>query len=573
MAHNQNTSDLFRSLDTLWQAQLGKLTLGVSPASVLSAQSAWFAHMIQAPGKILELVTYPAFNGRENYARLWTDTPYGAPPSSPTPDEDPRFKSENWKLWPWRLFKHHFLIAQEWLSLATNDVPGLDDESERIISFATRQFMDAICPANFPATNPDLAFETLVSKGENLINGAKNAVADLHHLLTGSPPKGSRHFKVGRNLAITPGEVVFQNSLIELIKYTPQTETVYPEPLLITPAWIMKYYILDLSPHNSLVKWLVEKGHTVFMISWKNPGKEDAQLSMDDYQNLGIIAALNEIEALCPHTKIHLAGYCLGGTLAMITAATLALKGDQRLKSLTLLAAQGDFSHAGELMLFVNPSEVAFLKNMMRVQGYLDTRQMAGAFQMLRSYDLIWSKIINDYFHGLRRGDVDLMTWNLDATRMPYTMHSQYLERLYLKNEFSAGHYTVEGKAVAPENIQVPVFAVGADKDHVAPWQSVYKIHLMVNTEITFVLAKGGHNAGIVSEPGHKGRFYRQHVRKPSEPYLDASEWFEKAERHKDSWWLAWHAWLAQHSTSQKVPPSICPNPLRPAPGLYVLQR
>lgn len=569
MSANENRSDLFRALDALWQAKLARATLGISPASVTSALGTWALHMWQAPGKMMELATYPSFHTQEYWRCLFGSDAHPQNGNGP----DPRFKSESWNQWPWRAYRYGFHMAEEWLSLATQDVPGLDERSQRIVSFGARQLMDALCPANFPMTNPELAGETIAKKGENLVRGARNFLHDVHHMLMGLPADDGTHFQVGRNLAVTPGQVVYRNELMELIQYSPQTPTVHEEPILIVPAWIMKYYILDLSPANSLVRWLVERGHTVFMISWKNPDREDAHLTMDDYQNLGIMAALDVVSKTCEKNKIHLAGYCLGGTLAMIAAATMALEGDKRLKSLTLLAAQGDFSDAGELMLFITPSQVSFLQNIMKAQGYLDTKQMAGAFQMLRSYDLIWSKIINDYLHGMRRGTVDFMAWNADTTRMPCDMHSAYLERLFLNNEFAEGHYTVEGKAVAAENIHVPVFAVGTDRDHVAPWESVYKIHLMVNGDVTFILAKGGHNVGIVSEPGHAGRFFFEKERGSGDPYIDPQTWRDTATRQPGSWWLAWDRWLAANGTPEKAPPPPPLDNLGAAPGTYVLHR
>jgi polyhydroxyalkanoate synthase subunit PhaC len=572
MNQETNKSDLFRAIDALYQARMARLTLGISPASVTCAFYAWRTHLKQSPGKMLELMSLPT-----NYVpELWKcffkkNDPSKDDEVQNTPD--PRFKSENWDLWPWRLYQQIFTVHQDWWTHATQDVPGLDDQSQRIVSFTLRQALDALCPANFPLTNPDLAFETFDSKGKNLMKGTLNALKDMTHTMAGAPPKKNQPFQVGRNLAVTPGWVVYQNELMELILYSPQTDSVDQEPILITPAWIMKYYVLDLSPSNSLVRWLVEKGHTVFMISWKNPDKDDAHLSLDDYQNRGLMAALDVVAKTCPKSKIHLMGYCLGGTLAMITAATMALDGDKRLKSLSLLAAQGDFRDAGELMVFITSSQISFLKNIMRDQGYLDTKMMAGAFQMLRSYDLIWSKMVNDYLHGLKRADVDLMTWNADATRMPATMHSQYLERLFLRNEFAQGHYTVGEKAVAPENIHLPIFAVGADRDHVAPWQSVYKIHLMINTDITFILTKGGHNSGVISEPGHKGRFFFQHERKQSESYMNPEQWLKKAQRFEGSWWNAWHDWLVEHGSAQKVSPPRPLEVLGAAPGHYIFQK
>jgi polyhydroxyalkanoate synthase len=348
--------------------------------------------------------------------------------------------------------------------------------------------------------------------------------------------------------------------------------------VLIVPAWIMKYYILDLSPHNSLVKYLVEHGHTVFVISWKNPGPADRDVSMADYRRLGIEDALAAVGRVVPDRRVHAVGYCLGGTLLAIAAAAMARNQNARLATMTLLASQTDFAEAGELGLFIDESEVTLLENMMAEQGFLDPRQMSGAFQLLRSNDLIWSRRITEYLLGERPAMSDLMAWNADGTRLPSRMHSEYLRRLYLHNDLSAGRYQVDGRPIALRDIRVPLFAVGTVKDHVAPWRSVYKINLFTDSEVTFLLTSGGHNAGIVSDPGHTGRGYQVATRRHEEPYVDPETWARQAPRKEGSWWPEWQRWLEQHSGARVAPPEMgnaaAGYPvLDEAPGRYVHQK
>ncbi len=313
------------------------------------------------------------------------------------------------------------------------------------------------------------------------------------------------------------------------------------------------------------------------MISWKNPEPEDRDLGMADYRKLGVMAALNAVSAVVPDQLVHAVGYCIGGTLLSIAAATMAREADERLRSLTLLAAQTDFHEAGELMLFINESEVAFLEDMMWEQGFLDGRQMAGAFQILRSNDLIWSRNLHEYLMGERSQMTDLMAWNADATRMPYRMHSEYLRALYLNNDLAEGRCDVDGKSIALTDIRVPMFVIGTTRDHVAPWRSVYKIHLLADTEVTFLLTSGGHNAGIVSEPGHKGRSYQVMTTSSTDRYTDPDTWMAVAPRKEGSWWPEWVTWLNMHSGHQ-VPPRPMGAPasgypaMADAPGSYVLR-
>ncbi|MCC6271480.1 MAG: alpha/beta fold hydrolase, partial [Microbacteriaceae bacterium] len=368
------------------------------------------------------------------------------------------------------------------------------------------------------------------------------------------------------------------NELIELIQYAPQTDTVHPEPILIVPAWIMKYYILDLSPENSLIRFLVESGFTVFAISWRNPKPEHRHCGMDDYLRLGVQAALDAVKAVVPDQPIHAVGYCLGGTLLSIAAAALGRHSDSSLATLTLLAAQTDFADAGELTLFIDDSEVTFLEDMMWLQGVLDSRQMAGAFHLLRSNDLIWSRVVQEYLLGGRVPITDLVAWSADATRMPYRMHSEYLRRLFLDNDLAAGRYVVDGLPVGLSSIKPPMFVVGTAWDHIAPWKSVYKIHLQADTDITFVLTSGGHNAGIVNPPPGAKREFRIGEHKSDQSYVAPDHWLETHAPQPGSWWTAWLDFLRRRSSRRGALPAMgAPTrgykPLGEAPGTYVVER
>jgi polyhydroxyalkanoate synthase len=565
----ENTAkNFFQFIDDSFQAHLAKATHGVSPAAMQNEYMAWLSQLALAPGKMMELAAYPVLHAPDVARRYMGE-------KGPGNGTDPRFNSPKWSSWPYRLYAATFLAMEDWWNESMSHVPGLDDRTERSVNFLTKQMIDAFSPTNFPTTNPEVFDELFRSGGSNFITGFHNWYDDFQRTMKGKPPAGVESYEVGKNLAITPGKVVLRTKMMELMQFTPTTTDVYKEPVLIFPAWIMKYYILDLSAKNSMVRWLVEKGHTVFILSWVNPGSEDSHLGFEDYFRDGAMAAINAVSDIVPDSKIHLAGYCLGGTLAMLTAAAMAGKGDDRLKSLTALAAQGDFTEAGELLLFINASKISFLEKLTNSVGYLDSKQMANTFQALRAYDMIWSKIINEYMLGRREKMIDIMAWNADATRLPAKMFGEYMNKLFLNNDFMEGRFIIDGHPVAPDNIRVPAFAVGTEKDHVVPWRSAHKIHLMVPGDVTFALTNGGHNAGIVSEPGRKNRRYRVLERKAGEPYLNPEAWYEKAElRENESWWLAWEDWLVRHSTpSRVIPPKMGSDkypPICDAPGTYV---
>ncbi|VFQ45683.1 PHA/PHB synthase family protein [Desulfoluna butyratoxydans] len=551
MRRDTQTERPFQALDTLWHALQGRGTMNFSPVATALAAGDWAMHLANSPAKQTELwmalATLPAALQAEKAHAVEAEG--GA--------ADRRFNGDGWAQEPFCTFRSLYSLAcRAWGTLAVG-VPGVEPHHGEFMAFMGRQVLELGSPYNYLATNPELLRLTREEKGGNLMRGLYHYAEDMSRLLQGMPPAEAGAFEVGRNLAVTDGEVIYRNRLMELIQYRPSTSEVFADPVLIVPAWIMKYYILDLSAENSMVKYLVDQGHTVFMVSWKNPATGDRDLDLEDYMDLGIMAALDKLEEVVPDRKVHGVGYCLGGTLFAIAAAAMARDGDERLKSLTLMAAQTDFTEAGELMLFIDPAQLSFLEDIMRFQGYLDTGQMAGAFQLLRAYDLIWSQAVARYLKGERRPLNALMTWNADATRMPSRMHSRYLRELFLDNDFSEGRFEVKGRPVVISDIHVPIFLVATQKDHVAPWTSVYKFHLAADARsITFVLTAGGHNSGIVSEPGHAGRSYRIATRREGEIYVPPERWLGSTPVKEGSWWVDWQKWLMAGSGQKGAPPA-----------------
>lgn len=556
-----------KGLDSALHAFQGRFFMNMSPTAIFLAYMDWACHFLNSPEKQLESLDAFA-HGMIDLSDHLMSFKNGHP--------DPRFKGELWQLPPYALIYKTYLAAEKFLNSLTTHVSGVTRHHEELVSFLTRQMILAMAPSNMIWTNPELIDLTLTQKGQNLVRGMFHFLEDVRRMIHKLKPVGTEAFQAGVNVAATPGKVVFRNRLIELIQYTPTTKTVCPEPVLIVPAWIMKYYILDLSQNNSLVRFLVDQGHTVFMISWKNPGDEERGLGMADYLKLGIFEAVKTIRAMIPDYTIHSAGYCLGGTLLAIAVAHMEGRGENHIKTMTLLAAQTDFTDAGELTLFIDDSQVAWLEDLMNNQNYLKTDQMAGAFRLLRANELIWTDIMTHYLKGERTPVSDLMAWNADATRMPYTMHSEYLRSLFLQNDLFEGRYRVDGVPVALSNIHVPVFLVGTQKDHVAPWISVYKFHLPSDADsVTFVLTNGGHNAGIISEPGHRGRYYQIATRKEGETYVDPKTFAETTPVVQGSWWMPWQKWLSDFSGDKIAPPGFPKGveALPDAPGDYVLEK
>jgi polyhydroxyalkanoate synthase len=563
-------------------AALGRMTGGLSPQAFGGAWLNVMSRLALSPGRQAQLAQAllqksialaqfagTAVRGGEQAAPEAQGTPYAH-----------RFADPAWSKFPFNVLAQSFITAAELARAAVKDVPGSDPAAGNIVGFTLREGLELVAPDNYLPTNPQLLEQTRAEHGRNLVRGIRHLAEDVQRNLKGLGPAGVENYVVGEHVAASKGKVVLRNSLMELIQYAPTTAKVYAEPVLIVPAWIMKYYILDLSAKNSLVKYLTDMGHTVFMISWKNPTAEDRDLTMDDYLSLGVLAALDAINLVVPKRKIHAVGYCIGGTLLSIAAATLAQKEDTRLASVTLFAAQTDFSEPGELAVFISPSQLAMLEALMWKNGVLESSQMGGAFQLLRTYDLLWSPSIATYVKGERLGVNDLMSWNADGTRMAYRMHTDYLHQLYLNNDLAEGRYVALGETLDLADIDVPMFVVGTETDHVAPWKSVYKVGRLVRSkDYTFCLTSGGHNAGIISGPVHPKRRHRVLTVKSGSRLPSAAQYFQKVEPTAGSWWPTFAAWLAAHSTRTRVaPPKMGAarkglKPVCDAPGEYVLAR
>jgi polyhydroxyalkanoate synthase subunit PhaC len=581
--------DSYAVFDRVMRAQIANITGGLSPNAIATTILDWAGHLARAPGKQMHLAERAMIDA----ARLWRysaeaaasllGAPTPAPLYAPHPG-DRRFTDPAWAQFPYSVLAQNHLAAEAFFEDAASDVRGMSARSAQRAQFLSGLALKAIAPSNFPALNPVVAQATLASGGLNFVRGAQHLFEDNLASLNPEAARPRHAFKLGRDLAATPGKIVFRNHLMELIQYAPATQNVRTEPVLIIPAWIMKFYILDLTPAESLVRFLTERGHTVFMISWRNPNAEDRDLGLEDYRRLGVMASLDAVRTITQSPRVHACGYCLGGTLLSIAAAAMARDGDDRLGSITLLAAQTDFTEAGELLLFVDESQLSLLEDAMWAKGTLETAQMAGAFQLLRSDDLVFSKAIRTYGLGQRDAITPLMAWNGDGTRMPYRMQTEYLRGLFLENRLSAGRFAVDGRIASLTDITAPIFAVGAQKDHIAPWRSVYKITLISRTAVTFALVSGGHNAGIVAPPvtstqNKPARRFQIMTRAPGDHYLDPQSWARAAPMREGSWWHAWADWLAAHSSPATInpPPFGAPQSGLPilgdAPGPYVLQR
>lgn len=582
------SDDEARELDEAVHEQIAHATMGLSPISLALACADWAMHLAVSPGRQAQLA--------QTAMQLLADELYKpllhAGGQRDGREEDGRFADPAWSNWPFSMLKDSFKAGDAWWQDAAR-VDGMSDHRRQMVSFFARQWMDAISPSNWLLTNPQAIAHGIETAGQSLLQGMQLFLRDYQQSTLGAGPNpeplAPLPYTVGKDVGVTPGKVVFRNHLIELIQYEPATKKVAAEPLLIIPSPIMKFYILDLSPENSMVRYLVGQGFTVFMISWRNPDANDRHLGMDDYLQTGVMKAMREAGAIAKAPAIHAMGYCLGGTFLAIVAGLTGsaefiademknVAGGERpvpkLASVTLLAAQTDFTEAGELGIFIDDDQLKTLREQVGLTGYLSGRQMAGTFQFLHAKDLVWSRNTQRYLMGVDEAGSDLMSWNADTTRLPQRMHSEYLDTLFLRGDLVEGHYKVAGMPVALKNLKMPLMVVGTVRDHVSPWRSVYKIHLYTDTDTSFILAAGGHNAGIVSEPGHPRRSYQSGRVAPGADWVDPDEWIAHAPRHEGSWWEAWGAWLHEQSTKEIAARAVDDKlALCDAPGEYVMVR
>jgi polyhydroxyalkanoate synthase len=515
-----------------------------------------------------------------DYLQLWqrtTERLMGAeaePVVAPAAD-DRRFRDPAWSdNAVFDFIKQSYLLSARYIQGAVKEVGGLDEHTGRKVDFYTRQFVDAMAPSNYVLTNPEVLRATVETRGENLVNGLKNLLDDLERgkgrlAITMTDMQA---FHIGGNVATTPGKVVYQNDLIQLIQYAPTTETVHRRPLLIIPPWINKFYILDLRPENSFIRWAVGQGHTVFVISWVNPDERLSRKSFEDYMNEGPLAALDAMAEATGEKEANVIGYCLGGTLLSATLAYMTAKRDRRIKSATFFVTMVDFAEAGDLSVFIDEEQIKALEERMEKKGYLEARDMHTTFNMLRANDLIWSFVINNYLLGKSPFPFDLLYWNADSTRMPAAMHSFYLRKMYQENLLSQpGGITLDGVKIDLRKVKTPAFILSTREDHIAPWRSTYVATQLYGGPVKFTLSASGHIAGVVNPPGSKYGHWTNDKNPPS-----PDDWLATATAHDSSWWPMWEAWIAPYAGDEipaRQPGNGKLKPIEDAPGSYVKLR
>lgn len=577
----QNLSKVIEQSQRVLQEYLKRQERGdsmslIDPAIVGKSFQDLFEKLLKDPDKLIQAQV----GFWKNYLDLWQAASermlgHEVQPVITPPPGDKRFKDEQWaENAVFDFIKQSYLLAADSVQGLVRKVEGLDDKTARKVQFYTRQFVDAMAPTNFVLTNPTVLQATLDSGGDNLVRGLQNMLEDLERGRGQLQIKMTDldAFKLGENIAVTPGKVIFQNELMQLIQYDPSTPTVYQRPFLFVSPWINKYYIMDMRPKNSMVKWMVDQGFTVFMTSWVNPDERLAHKKFDDYM-LSVVEAMDAIEQATGEREINTAGYCLGGTILLTTLAYLAARKDKRVKSAICFACMTDFSEPGELEVFIDEELITLLEKQMGERGYLDGSQMAGVFSMLRANDLIWYFVVNNYLLGKDPYPFDLLYWNSDSTRMPRDMHSFYVRNMYQKNLLrEPGGITLAGVPIDLRKIKTPVCFLSAFEDHIAPWKSTYAGTQLVGGPVKFVLSGSGHIAGVINPASSDKYGFWLNPETPPNP----DDWFQGAVKQDGSWWPDWLAWLQPHAGPQvpaRMPGDGKLKPVEDAPGSYVKMR
>jgi len=559
-----------------YEQQKSKGSPELDPLNIGSAFLELTQKMLTEPDKLINAQTQLW----QGYMDLWQNAAMAATGQETKPVIEPvkgdkRFKSEEWtKNQIFDYIKQSYLLTSKTINDLVSDVEGLDEVEHKKVDFYTKQFTDALSPTNFFWSNPDVLKRTYETKGENLLHGIDHLIEDLKaghgQLNPRMVPEGV--FKVGENVAASPGKVIFQNELMQLLQFTPSTKQVYKRPLLITPPWINKFYILDLKQENSFIKWCVDQGYTVFVISWVNPDERHADKTFESYMSEGILAALDAIETSIGETEVTAIGYCIGGTLMAATLAYLAAIGEERIVASTFFAAQIDFEDAGDLLLFTDEEQVQMIERKMKAAGFLEGKNMATTFNMLRSNDLIWSFVINNYLMGKEPFPFDLLFWNCDTTNMPPKMHSFYLRNMYQQNLLQKpGGLNLGGQPIDLSKVKIPIFVQASKEDHIAPYKSVFKATQLMSGPAEFMLAGSGHIAGVINHPDAKK--YQHWTNSSRKKYKTADDWLADAKEHPGSWWPHWDKWLSKKSgpkVAARDPAKGKLKPLEDAPGSYV---
>jgi len=568
-----------RTIDQMWNANPLREVVPVDWAEIARALRVVWLRSLRKPSTALAVTDLnqdlwrSAVDVWQEAGQRWLGMTGASPVNGSPAAKDKRFAAPEWHTNPvYRTLQQIYLLASDWL-LQQGDVQGIDEAEQQRINFHLRQFVDAMSPALILLSNPVALQKAIETGGTSIAAGAANLIADLQAGRLSMVD--TEAFAPGKNLALTPGKVVHRNRLMELIQYAPTTKKVHKTPLLILPPWINKYYILDMQPKNSLVRYLVEQGFTVFLISWKNPDASMDEIGIEDYMDLGPLEASDVVREITGSPTVNAMGYCIGGTLLTMTLAVLAAKGDKRFNSASFMVSLQDFSRVGDTAIFIDEPGVDLIEQQMMERGYLDSREMSNMFNLLRSNDLIWANVVNNYLMGSKPPAFDLLYWNSDGTRMARAAHSWYLRNTYVENNLiKPGKITLKGEAIDLSHIGQDTYAVGAEKDHIVPWDAAWRITQLFGGDVRFVRASSGHIAGIINPPGGKGAYWTREAGDGAAS--DPEHWLQSASRHEGSWWPDWTAWLSARSGRKGAPPpmgSAKYRPLLDAPGTYVMEK